>query len=444
MRKLVWVAAALALVGAVWFLVRPPVVQVDFAKVARGPIRATVEEEGRTRVVDRYLVSMPVPGRVRRIGLDEGAAVKEGDVVAEIDPLELRSRVAETKARIDAIRHRREGVATKLPKEEERERARVLEKQAAEALDVAQRELAAARASLVKAQKDLQRTQAALETGTGSSEDVDTAIAEEARAREEVRAGEVRVQIRELEIRATKLDTEILEARLKDYEWEKEDYAAQIAALDATLAALEDDLSRTRITSPATGTVLQVLLESEQFAAAGTALLEIGDLARLEVEADFLSEDAAHMREGMPAEIFGRALGDRVIEGTIRRIHPSAFLKISSLGVEQQRVTVVVGFKPGAVPLGDRFRVEVRVILDERADVVLVPEGALFRAGGAWHAFAVEGGRARRRKVETGLFDGRRREVLSGLREGETVVLHPDSIDDGTRVEPLPGAPPLE
>jgi HlyD family secretion protein len=296
----------------------------------------------------------------------------------------------------------------------------------------------------VKAQKDLQRTQAALETGTGSSEDVDAAIAEEARAREEVRAGEVRVQIRELEIRATKLDTEILEARLKDYEWEKEDYAAQIAALDATLAALEDDLSRTRITSPATGTVLQVLLESEQFAAAGTALLEIGDLARLEVEADFLSEDAAHMREGMPAEIFGRALGDRVIEGTIRRIHPSAFLKISSLGVEQQRVTVVVGFKPGEVPLGDRFRVEVRVILDERADVVLVPEGALFRAGGAWHAFAVEGGRARRRKVETGLFDGRRREVLSGLREGETVVLHPDSIDEGTRVEPLPGAPPLD
>ncbi|MCK6461462.1 MAG: efflux RND transporter periplasmic adaptor subunit [Planctomycetes bacterium] len=442
MRKLLWVAAALALLAAVWFLARPGAVKVDFARVVRGPIRATVDEEGRTRVVERYLVSMPVAGRVRRIGLKEGASVGEGEVVAEIDPLELRGRVAETEARIDAIRHRREGVATKLPKEEERERARVLEAQATEALDVAQRELEAARAALVKAQKDLVRTKAALESGTGSSEDVDAAEAEEVRAREEVGASVVRVQIRELEIRACRLDTRILEARLKDFEWEEKDYAAQIASLDATLATLKDDLSRTRIASPAKGAVLQVLLESEQVVQAGTPLLEIGDLARLEVEADYLSEDAAHMREGMPAEIFGRALGDRVIAGRIRRIHPSAFMKISSLGVEQQRVTVVVAFGPGEVPLGDRFRVEVRVVLDERADVLLVPEGALFRVGGDWHAFAVEGGRARQRKVETGLRDGRRREVLAGLREGETVVLHPESIGDGTKVEPLPGAPP--
>jgi HlyD family secretion protein len=158
--------------------------------------------------------------------------------------------------------------------------------------------------------------------------------------------------------------------------------------------------------------------------------------------ADFLSEDAAHMREGMLAEIFGRALGDRVIAGKVKRIHPSAFEKISSLGVEQQRVTVVVGFAGGEVPLGDRFRVEVRVVLDERADALLVPEGALFRLGAEWHAFAVEGGRARRRRVETGLRDGRRREVVQGLREGETVVVHPESIEEGTRVAPLPGAPP--
>jgi len=442
MRKLLWLAAAAAVVAALWFLLRPAPVKVDFAKVTRGPIRQTVEEEGKTRVVDRYVVSMPIAGRVRRITLEEGAAVGEGDVVAEIDPLELHSRVAETEAQIDALRHRKEGVATKLPKEEQLERARVLEQQATEALDVANRELEAARAALVKAQKDLSRTKAALESGTGSSEDVDAATAEEARAREEVRAGEVRIQIRALEIRAAKLDTLILEARLKDYAWEEKDYAAQILGLDAALAALKDDLAHTKVTSPAAGTVLKVFLESEQVVQAGTPLMEIGDLGRLEVEADFLSEDAAHMREGMLAEVFGRALGDRVIAGKVKRIYPSAFLKISSLGVEQQRVTVIIGFPPGAVPLGDRFRVEVRVVLDQREDAVLVPEGALFRVGGEWQAFAVEGGRARRRKVETGLRDGRRREVLSGLREGETVVLHPESIDDGTRVVPLPGAPP--
>lgn len=440
-RKLLWLAAALAVLGAVWLLLRPAPVKVDFARIARGPIRAVVEEEGRTRVIERYVVSMPVAGRVRRIVLEEGAPVKEGDAVASIDPLELKSRVDETEAQIDALRHRREGVATKRPKEEERERARVLEAQALESLDVAKRELEAAKAALVKAQKDLTRTKAALESGTGSSEDVDAAEAEEIRARESVGAGEVRVQIAGLEIRAKKLDTAILEARLKDFDWEEKDYAAQMASLDAALAALKDDLSRTEVKSPVAGVVLNVLQKSEQVVQAGTALLEIGDLSQLEVEADFLSEDAAHMRVGMPAEIFGRAL-PQAIAGKVKRIHPAAFRKISSLGVEQQRVTVVLGFEPGQVPLGDRYRVEVRVILDERADAVLVPEGALFRRGGTWHVFVVEGGRARPRAVETGLRDGRRREILSGLRDGETVVLHPESIDDGARVEPLPGAPP--
>lgn len=442
MRKFLGLAMALALALAIWFLLRPGAVKVDFARVTRGPIRAAVEEEGKTRVVERYVVSMPVAGRVRRIVLEEGVPVGEGDSVAEIDPLELRSRVGETEARIDAIRHRKEGVATKRPKGEELERARVLEAQATEALDVAKRELEAARATLVKSRKNLVRTKAALDSGTGSSEDVDAAEAEEVRAREDGRAGEVRIQIRELEIRASRLDTAILEARLRDYDWEEKDYAAQIAALDASLGALKDDLSRTKVTSPVAGTVLNVFLESEQVAQAGTALLEVGDLKQLDVEADFLSEDAAHMRVGMPAEIFGRALGGQAIKGRIRRIHPAAFEKISSLGVEQQRVTVVLGFGAGEVPLGDRFRVEVRVVLDERADALLVPEGALFRRGAQWHVFAVEGGRTRLRPVETGLRDGRRREVLQGLREGETVVLHPESIDDGARVEPLPGAPP--
>ncbi|MHC4165155.1 MAG: efflux RND transporter periplasmic adaptor subunit, partial [Planctomycetota bacterium] len=131
-------------------------------------------------------------------------------------------------------------------------------------------------------------------------------------------------------------------------------------------------------------------------------------------------------------------LGDRVIAGKIQRIYPSAFKKISSLGVEQQRVIVVVAFEKGAVPLGDRFRIEVRVILDQRADAVLVPEGALFRHRRRWHVFRIEENTARLAPVETGLRDGRVREVLDGLAPGASVILHPDdSIQDGTRVEPL-------
>jgi len=361
--------------------------------------------------------------------------VREGQVVGEIDPLPLKSKVEEAEAEIDALRHRIAGVATKRPKEAELERARVLEEQAREALDVAGRELEAARAEQVRASKDLVRARESLAGGTGSQEDVDVAEAAEIRAREEVRAGELRLQIRVLEIKGAHLSLVVLEARTRDYDWEEKDYAAQIEAIEASLAALKDDLRRAQITAPVDGIVLRLYQESEQTVAAGTPLLEVGDVRRLEVEADFLSEDVAHMEVGMPAEIFGRALGDRVITGRIRRIYPSAFLKISSLGVEQQRVTVIVGFEPGQVPLGDRYRIEVRVILDSRPDVILVPEGALFRQEGSWHVFLVVDGKLELRAVETGLRDGRQREVLQGLAPGDVVVLHPDdTLEPGTRV----------
>ena len=178
---------------------------------------------------------------------------------------------------------------------------------------------------------------------------------------------------------------------------------------------------------------------SAQLRLLGTPIIEVGDLERLEVEADFLSEDVAHMTVGMKAEIFGRALGDRVVPAKLTHIYPSAFKKISSLGVEQQRVRVVVRPNPGGLDLGDRFRVEIRVILEERADALLLPEGALFRSGGQWQVFRVEGGRARKTAVTTGLRDGRMREVLEGLSAGDAVILHPDpELDDGTRVEALP------
>ena len=253
-----------------------------------------------------------------------------------------------------------------------------------------------------------------------------------------MRAQEVRIKIAQLAISATQLNRTTIEARLDDFAWEEKAYEQQIQALKASLETLRDDLQRAEITAPTSGVVLRLLQESETVVAPGTPLLEIGDLSKLEVEVDFLSEDAAHMRAGMRAEVYGRALGDRVLAGRVDRIHPSAFEKISSLGVEQQRVYVIVAFDPEDTGLGDRFRVEARVILEERSDVVLVPEGALFRQQDAWHVFVVDGEAVRLRRVETGLRNGRVREALDGLAAGDRVVLHPgDALEEGTRVKVL-------
>ncbi|MFV1959404.1 MAG: efflux RND transporter periplasmic adaptor subunit, partial [Planctomycetota bacterium] len=330
------------------------------------------------------------------------------------------------------------GVATKRPKPEEIEEAAVGERQAVESVAVARSELQRLQAAHENVLKDYDRARALARQALIPQADLDAAETAETQAREQVEVQEVRLRIAELAVGGATLRRQVIESRLHDFDWEEKDYARQIEALEASLAKLEDDLKQTEIRAPIDGTILRLERESEQVITAGTPILEMGDLSRLEVEADFLSGDAAHMRSDMRAEIFGRALGDAVLPAKVVRIDPSAFTKISSLGVEQQRVTVTLAVDPAGTGLGDRYRVEVRVILDERPDVLLVPEGALFREGEGWAVFVIEDGRARLRRVETGLRGLRTREVRSGLAEGDVVILHPDdTIEEGGRVAPL-------
>ena len=436
MRRLLIFLVAIAVVAGLWWYANSQPLRVDTAEVTRGPVRSFVEEEGRTRVIDRFVVSAPVAGRLHRLTLREGDPVKQGDVIAEIDPVQLKARIAEAEAQMRALAHRVSGVKTQKPKPEELEKAQLDEERRKDALEVAKRELDAARAAEEKAKKDLVRAQEGLKDGTSSQETLDDASAAEEQKREQFKAAEIQVRIREVEIQSARLETAVLKARLDDFDWQEKQYREEIAALDGSLVAVRDDLKRTRVTAPTTGVVLRRSHESQQVVTAGTSILEIGDLGKLEIEADFLSEDTAHMRKDMPVEIFGRALGDTELVGKVVRIYPSAFRKISSLGVEQQRVTVVIGFDASKARLGDQYRVEVRVVLDRRDDVVLVPEGALFRHAGAWHVFMAEDGRAVLTKVETGIRDGRVREVKSGLAKGDEVVLHPDeAVTDDARIE---------
>jgi HlyD family secretion protein len=438
MKKLLGFGIAIAAIGGLWGYATTRPIGVPVAAVQRGSIRAVVEEEGRTRVADRFVVSTPVAGRVRRITLEEGDAVRKGQVLAEMDPVQMQARVDEAESEIRALAKRIEGVEEKRPRQTELETAQIQEKMAERQLNATRSQLEEAKARRERARKEADRTRQLNRRGSATASDLDRAVADEKASAEEVHSYEQRVKIRELEISTARLATRLLQDRLEDYEWEKGAYREQISGLESGLAALRDDLRRTGVTAPAGGVLLKRFRESEQVLAAGTPLLEIGDLSRLEVEADFLSEDVAHMRVGMQAEIFGRALGEKIVPAKIKRIYPAAFEKISSLGVEQQRVTVLFDVAEGALPRGDQYRVQVRVILESRADAIVAPEGALFRADGRWHVYRVEASRARLCAVETGLRDGRSREITSGVEPGDTLILHADeTIADGTRVRPL-------
>ncbi|MHC4931462.1 MAG: efflux RND transporter periplasmic adaptor subunit [Planctomycetota bacterium] len=441
LKRIVIALVLVAVAAGMWWMAQGKPVAVDVGEVTRGTVRSFVEEEGMTRVVDRFIVAAPVAGRLLRLDLEEGDAVKRGDPVAEIDPLQLKSRVQETEAQVRSMKSRIDGVERKKPKPEELERASVLEAQAKRQLDVATREIEEAAAEREKSEKIAARVRTLLKRNSATQSELDAASAAETQARAREKAAELRLEIRGMQVKAAELNTAVLRSRLQDFEWEEADYREQITGLEARLKALRDDLERTRILVPTDGIVLNIYQESERVVAAGTPILDIGDLGNLEVEADFLSEDVAHMKIGMPAEIFGRAMGDAVLAAEIKRIYPSAFEKISSLGVEQQRVKVVVEFDETEATLGDRFRVEVRVVFDQRDNALLVPEGALFRHGGGWHVFKLGGNSAHLVPLKTGLRDGRVREVLEGLEEGDRVVLHPDAaLEDGVEVEPLPGS----
>jgi HlyD family secretion protein len=434
-KKLIVPAVLVVVGGLIAWSVSSRSVEVDVGRVRRGDVRDFVEEEARTRVVDRYVLGSHVAGRLLRVTVREGDAVEKGDVLARVDPLALSTRVTQTRAKLRELRARLEGVDRRRPKAEEVSRAALRVTLAEEEVAVARRSFEESKATLAKAKRDADRARELSETGTITPDELEAEELVETQASEDRSVRERRVRIAELVLEVARLESSILLAKKGDYDWEEEAYREQITAAEAALEVQRDDLTRADVIAPADGVVLRRHLESEAVVAAGTPILEVGDIRRLEVVADLLSEDAARMEVGQPVEVYGRALHGATLPGRITRIHPGAFRKISSLGVEQQRVTVVAEFDPGEHALGDEYRVHLRVIFATSEDTILVPEGALFRHGDSWSVFRVEGDRLRRVGVRIGLGDGRVREVREGLQPGDEVVLHPEAgLEEGARI----------
>ncbi|MFA6147148.1 MAG: efflux RND transporter periplasmic adaptor subunit [bacterium] len=386
--------AALALLWA--FLPRP--VPVETVKASRGPLRVTVEEEGKTRLRDRFVVSAPVAGYVRRVDLDVGDAVKRGQAVAGIDPV-----------RAEGLDPRTRAIA----------QARVSTAEAA--LRTAAERVREAQASDEYASARYERTRRLADAGLTPKDALEQAASEAKRASAAARSA--------------------VEAE----DGARHDLEAAKAALTGAGAFDGRRADQVTVRSPVTGKVLAVRHESEGVVPAGTPLLEVGDPGRLEVEVDVLSADAVRIRPGTPV-LFERWGGDVPLEGKVRVVEPVGFTKVSALGVEEQRVLVLVDItSPRDVwkGVGDGYRLEASFILWEEKDVLQVPAGALFRTGDQSAVYIVEKGRAKARPVEIGRRNGLAAQLLSGLKEGETVILHPgDTVEDGKKVRARETTPP--
>ncbi len=372
----IWIACAAAVVALVAWLAWPRAVEIQIATVDLGEVRRSIAEEGRVRVRDVYTVASPVGGLLRRIELEAGDTVSKGDTLASIAPADPNL--------LDA---------------------RVAQ-EAAAAVAAARATLALAEADRELARSDEARTKQLFERGFAAQAALDRAQA------------------------GLKVATSTV--------------AQRKAELNRALASQGKPGARARalttVRSPATGKVLRILQESETVVPAGAPLLEIGDPAQIEIVAEFLSQDAAIMREGAPAFVENWG-GGEPIAATVHTIEPYARTKVSALGVEEQRVNVIVhlaGAPSGAAArLGHGFRVDVRILVFEAQDALRAPTDALIRRSeGGWAVFRVVDSRARLTSITIGDGDDRFRVVTGGIAAGDQVVLFPgDTLRDGDAVK---------
>lgn len=385
-RTLFWTAVALLLAALLVFAFRPRPVLVDLGEVSRGPLTVAVRDEARTRVRDIYVVSAPVSGRLLRIGNRAGERVEAGAVIAVIQP----------------------GPPTFVDERSRRE-IEASVRSAGAALDLARAELERAEAQLAHARIEAERTETLFAANVASQSALD-------RARLDVRTATAAVNNARAGIGVRRANLE----------------AARVGLIEP--AAAGSGGRTVIIRAPVAGRVLRVLQESESVIIQGAPVMEIGDPGELEVVAELLSSDAARIVVGAPAVI--DAWGDGPpVRSRVRLVEPYGFLKVSALGVEEQRVRVIIDpVTPPAAweAVGHGYRVEAAVTVWTAEAVVRVPVAALFRDRGRWAVFRVEGGRARLRRIEIGQNNGELAEVSSGLRPGDRVVLHPgQSVSDG-------------
>jgi len=392
-RRLPWIAGA-SLLGLIAFGLWPKALPVEIATVTRGDLVVTVNEEGMTRVKNRYVISSPVAGQLQRIDWKAGAAVEAGKTVLA---------VLETSG-ADFLDARGQAQAE----------ARVRGAESGRALAGAQ--LERSRAAYALAKSDLARLRTLAEREAISKQEFDAATMREATAAQDVRAAEFNQQV---------ADYELAQARALLLRGQPGGNAKQEPLV---------------ITSPVSGRILRVYQESERVVPAGLALVEVGDPTDLELRIEVLSRDGVAIRPGARM-LVAQWGGDAPLEARVRWVEPSAFTKISALGVEEQRVYVVGDFVDPVAQrptLGDNYRVEGRIVVWEGRQVLRVPAGALFQRGNDWKTFAIEGGRTRLRDVRVGRTNGLETQVTEGLSEGERVAVFPgDKIGDGTRVREI-------
>jgi HlyD family secretion protein len=387
-KRLLVIGAAVAVLGLVAFWLLPQPLEVDASEVAAGRMQVTVDDQGETRSHDRFLLTAPVAGRLMRIELHDGDEVVENQLLAQIAPLPLSAREHdEISARVAS--------------------AEALQREAEQRVRHADEDLGQARRELDRQQKLVKDGFIAPQAAEQANNMVITALIEADAARSRARAAAADVKV----------------------------------ARSGLVTARTDGPGAGRLVqvrAPVAGRILRIHDPSERVVAAGSPLLTLGALERLEVVVELLSSDAVKIRAGMPVLVEGWG-GNKTLRAKVRLVEPFAATKVSALGIEEKRTNVIADFVDPPGMLGDGFRITARIVTWQVDKTLKAPSSALFSCEDGWCVFAIEDGRARRRSIEVGHRNPLEAEVLKGLDAGQLVIRHPgNQVQEGMRVRVRP------
>ncbi|UUO06287.1 HlyD family efflux transporter periplasmic adaptor subunit [Blastopirellula sp. J2-11] len=443
------VVVILAIIGGWLALGQSSGVPVETIRPLRGPIAQYVDEQGKTRLPRTYEITMPLAGRIEAIALEPGDPVKKGETVARLVQSDLQNELDQAKAAVERLTASIAENADTTVEDTSKTQASHFVESMKSTVEAAKSRMVAGKSRLDYAITFLGRVQTLIPSGAKTEDELDRAQLRKVEADTDYQQDILIFQA----MKSIDAATLLLPTLVQQYIDRKD---LTIAVLkqekleaEARLRQAQTNVQRGTMISPIDGVVLERSIVNEQQLAAGTQLLTIGNLHELEVEADLLSQDAVNLHHGSRALIYGAAVGrapENGLEGVVERIRPAGFTKRSSLGVDQQRVKVIVRLRSGELEkiavdrtLGVDYRVQVRAIEEEKEDALTIPRACLFRAAdGSWQVMAVRDDVARLVRVEVGLINDRFAEITANLKPEDLVILAPDSsLHDGDAVRAI-------
>jgi HlyD family secretion protein len=416
---------------------------VEMAVAEFGVVREQVEEQAKTRLPRTYLITMPYEARIQPADLEEGARVEQGQVVARIVPEDLKIRLDEAQASVARLGAAlRENADTSMEQIALQQSQRFLES-IDRTVEASEQQVKAAEARLIYANRELERQRSLIARNAATAQELNRAETEQVEAEVAYRQSQLTWRATQSVRAAAALMPPLVRQYIERKGLRGDVLAQEQAEARARLAQAELNRARGTMNSPVDGVILRRESRDERLLSAGSVLFEIGRLADLEVEADVLSQDALRVRAGQRVELLSPTSGAVVGYGAVRTIYPAGFTKISSLGVEQQRVKVIVSFESESLNrllvderLGVGYQLRVRIVTAETPQALRVPRSAVFRgSGGGWRCFAVKNGVTRLAAVEVGLLNDDWVEIVKGLTPGDQVVVAPETdLTEGMRV----------